>query len=140
MKPGSYYAPFATPIERSVAARKDAMLMLLPWAIVVAFALAFENGILFLASIPAVLLFAFAHQIITLGLWGQTVGMRMSHLKVVRAEDGGPIGFRRAIRRAAWGLVAVAPLSYQWHPFKVHKKEPRMIHDREARTALIRVP
>jgi len=73
------------------------------------------------------------------GFWthgGQTLPMKTWRIRLVRAEDGGPVGPARAVHRYALALLglAAAGLGYAWAFFD---RERRFLHDRLAGTALV---
>ena len=74
------------------------------------------------------------------GAWawrGQTPGMWPKHLRVVRAEDGGPIGPGRALIRGAGCVVNVCSgyLGFAWAGWDPHKQG---WHDKLANTLVVR--
>ncbi len=74
------------------------------------------------------------------GFWtrgGQTLPMKTWHVRLVRAEDGGPVGLARAIHRyvlAVLGTVALG-LGFAW---ALVDRDRQFLHDRLARTALVK--
>ncbi len=87
----------------------------------------------FLSSIVGVAMVFFC------GFWvhgGQTLGMRAWRIRVVR-DDGGPLGWARAIARFAAGIVAALPLGLGlwWSALDAEK---RGWHDRLTRTRVVR--
>jgi uncharacterized RDD family membrane protein YckC len=65
------------------------------------------------------------------GFFGQTPGMRLLRLACVRVEDGRPLGIPRAAVRAFLLNLVV--------PAVVFDKDGRGLHDRAARSVVIRV-
>jgi uncharacterized RDD family membrane protein YckC len=69
---------------------------------------------------------------------GQTVGMMILNLKIVRAVDGGPIGgqaaFIRFIAYAVEVIVTVGLLGFIWAAFDPRKQA---LHDKAAGTVVI---
>jgi uncharacterized RDD family membrane protein YckC len=67
---------------------------------------------------------------------GQTLGMRAWRIRLVR-EDGGRVGWGRALVRflAAWVAVLPLGLGYWWSLFDPQR---RCWHDRLSRTAVVR--
>lgn len=75
------------------------------------------------------------------GFWrhgGQTLGMRAWRIRVV-TDDGGRLGWPRALARFAAALVAVLPagLGLWWSAFDAHG---RGWHDRWTQTRVVRTP
>ena len=67
---------------------------------------------------------------------GQTLPMKTWHIRLVRADDGGPVGVGRALHRyalAVLGLVA-AGLGFAW---AIVDRDRQFLHDRLAGTALV---
>jgi uncharacterized RDD family membrane protein YckC len=69
---------------------------------------------------------------------GQTLGMASWRLQLER-EDGGRLTWGDALRRLAWGLVALLPLGlgYAWMLFDPQR---RTWHDRLSRTRVVVLP
>jgi uncharacterized RDD family membrane protein YckC len=90
-----------------------------------------------IAAVVAFLYYAAQH-----GRWGQTLGKRALSLRVVRAEDGGAIGYGRAAWRLLFaylislatcgvgGLVDVAWILWD--------RRRQALHDKVARTVVVR--
>lgn len=77
---------------------------------------------------------------ILLWAWqGQTVGKMAVHIKVVRREDGGPLGLGQAGLRFLGYLASTLPLfaGFLMAPFD---KERRALHDHLAGSVVIDVP
>lgn len=85
---------------------------------------------------------AFLYYVLQHGRWGQTLGKRLMHLRVVRADNGGAIGYGQAAWRLLFaylisvvtcgigGLVDVAWIL--WDPRR------QALHDKVARTVVVR--
>jgi uncharacterized RDD family membrane protein YckC len=85
---------------------------------------------------------AFVYYVLQHGTWGQTPGKRVMSLRVVRAEDGGPIGYGRAAARLLFqyvisaitcgvgGLIDVAWIL--WDPRR------QALHDKVAKTVVVK--
>ncbi len=70
---------------------------------------------------------------------GQTLPMKTWHIRLVRADDGGPVNPGRAVHRyalAVLGLVA-AGLGFAW---ALVDRDRQFLHDRLAGTALVDSP
>jgi uncharacterized RDD family membrane protein YckC len=65
------------------------------------------------------------------GLFGQTTGMRLLGIAVVRVEDGRPLGLARAAVRAFLLCLFV--------PAVVYGDDRRGLHDKAARSVVVRV-
>jgi len=70
---------------------------------------------------------------------GQTPGMKVFHLRVVREADGGPLGMGAAFIRLVgfWISAAVFYLGFIWILFDARRQG---WHDKIAGTVVIRVP
>jgi uncharacterized RDD family membrane protein YckC len=62
---------------------------------------------------------------------GQSPGMRVLSVRVIDADGGGPIGYRRALIRAVGGYISAIPLSlgFLW---MIWDKEKQCWHDKLA--------
>jgi uncharacterized RDD family membrane protein YckC len=67
---------------------------------------------------------------------GQTLPMKTWHLKLVRADDGGPVNVGRAVHRYALAVLglAAAGLGFAW---ALVDRDRQFLHDRLAGTALV---
>lgn len=67
---------------------------------------------------------------------GQTLPMKTWHIRLVRAEDGGPVRTPRAIHRFALAVLGTAALGlgFLW---ALVDRDGRFLHDRLAGTALV---
>ncbi len=89
----------------------------------------------------ALLLFPFLYQWLMVGRWGQTLGKMALGIRVVRAEDAGPVGYARAAGRVAavWLLgIFVLPLllAYLW---PLWDRRNQTLYDKLASTIVVRV-
>jgi len=75
---------------------------------------------------PAILVAEYA---LFIGVFGQTVGMRLARIRCVDASDGGAIGIPRAALR---GLLLCLVI-----PGLIMDRERRGLHDRAARSVIV---
>jgi uncharacterized RDD family membrane protein YckC len=76
-----------------------------------------------------------------IGAWGQTLGKMALGVRVVRAEDAGPVGYARALGRAGslWALGfswVGLPLAYLW---PLWDERNQTLYDKFVRTIVVRV-
>ena len=80
-----------------------------------------------------------AYQIYFWGTSGQTIAMRLFHLRVVDANTGGPIGFGRAVVR--WLMTIVNSwacyIGWIWVAFDARKQG---WHDKVANSVVLQIP
>lgn len=74
------------------------------------------------------------------GFWvraGQTLPMKTWHMRLVRAEDGGPVGVARALHRYILAVLGTAALGlgFAW---ALIDRDRQFLHDRLAHTALVK--
>jgi hypothetical protein len=75
---------------------------------------------------PAILIAEYA---LFIGVFGQTVGMRLTRIRCVDVSDGGPIGIPRAALR---GLLLCLVI-----PGLIMDRERRGLHDKAARSVIV---
>lgn len=92
-----------------------------------------------LGIILSYLAFAPLYYILPWAWKGQTVGKMAVHIKVVRREDGGPLGLGRASLRLLGYLASTLPLlaGFLMAPFD---RERRALHDHLAGSVVIELP
>ena len=94
-----------------------------------------------LMGLPLALTAAFAvaavYEIGAVGAWGQTLGKRIVQIKVV-ASGGVTVGYARAAIRFL--VLAAAPLSIPGFARAARDSERRGLHDRVARTVVVKWP
>jgi uncharacterized RDD family membrane protein YckC len=75
-----------------------------------------------------------------IGVWGQTVGMRVTKIKAVAAVDGQPASLARSIGRAAIEIVFYAVLLLPWvldMLWPIWDKQNQTLHDKIAGTVVV---
>ncbi len=97
-----------------------------------------------IAVLPWIPLVAFlvlvdgAYSVVCTGSGGQTLGKMAAGIRVVRADDAGPPGFRRALRRTVAYGVSLAPAGLGLLPALVGR-DRQTLHDRLAGTRVVKV-
>jgi len=77
---------------------------------------------------------------VLIGVWGQTLGMRLTKIKAVNATTGEPAGLGRAFGRAAIELVFYALLLVPWvldMLWPLWDKQNQTLHDKIAGTVVV---
>ena len=130
--------------RRLAAVFYDLLLLVALWMLVTALFLPLNGGLALAHDSPLYdayrITLASATLLFFTGFWsrgGQTLGMRAWHFKVVR-DNGRPLRFSDALKRAAAALVSLAPagLGFWWALF-----DPQSLawHDRLSGTRLSRL-
>jgi uncharacterized RDD family membrane protein YckC len=155
-------APLAGPLDRFLARLIDIAIMILPGIVAefVAFipfvlVLATSNGepspVAFtVAGIAALVIFFalfavtyYVYEVTMVHRTGQTIGKRAIKIKIVRAQDGGPIDKRIATRR--WLVGHVAPMIAPYFSYADvlwmlwDKPYQQCLHDKCAETLVVKV-
>lgn len=147
MSPSTAEFQTAGLLRRLVALLYDLLLLIGLWVLMSALLLLVTGGRLADADRPIWLLLALRILLAVttagffVGFWthgGQTLGMRAWRLRLV-TRDGGPVGYRQALRRLAAACLALAPagLGLWW---MLIDPQRRAWHDRLSGTRLIVVP
>ena len=98
------------------------------WVLSLLVATLLPNSVLpFVVAAPVVF---FLQYTLFTGLFGQTTGMRLAGIAVVRVEDGRPLGLVRAAVRAF--------LLCLFLPAVVYGQDRRGLHDKAARSVVVR--
>lgn len=110
--------------------------VILPYTLLASFVHSVAGGKLLVAHMMLLLLLYFAWQWIR---GGQTLAMKTWRIKLVRADDGGPITPALALLRfaAAWVGTLACGIGFLW---AVIDRDGQYLHDRLTGTRLISVP
>jgi uncharacterized RDD family membrane protein YckC len=133
-------APYASWGTRALAALIDAVIVGGAMAIIIWMAFA-GRDVAPLLFFPIFLVLGVVYKPLMEGATGQTLGKKAMKIKVVRAADGGPIGYNEAFLRWLVGaLIGFVPLGtfldILWPLW-----DPRLqtLHDKAAKTVVVTV-
>ena len=124
--------------QRFVATIIDALIVLVPIAVLVGIAIATESAALIIIVYLVAIAGAIAYTVyFEGGPTGQTIGKKVMNIRVVDFNTGGPIGYGRAFVRMLVESLLSGSICYLGYLWMLWDREKQTWHDKIATTVVV---